>query len=65
MERKFKLYHKAGVREYWIVDPENKGLTVHCFNGSAISASTYGNIGTVPVSILPGFDITLDEVFTE
>jgi Uma2 family endonuclease len=63
MSRKFKLYRKAGVREYWVVDPENKVLTIHCFQEDTIVAHIYGSSGTVPVSILPGLEITLDEVF--
>ena len=63
MERKFKLYQKAGVREYWIVDPENKGVTVHCFQENTILSRTYESAGTAPVSILPGLNISLDEVF--
>jgi Uma2 family endonuclease len=31
MERKLKLYQNAGIREYWIVDPENNGVTVYWF----------------------------------
>jgi Uma2 family endonuclease len=31
MERKLKLYQDAGVREYWIIDPENTGVTVYRF----------------------------------
>ena len=27
--RKFRLYNAAGVREYWIVDPQQEGVLVH------------------------------------
>jgi len=64
MQRKFRLYQEAGVREYWVVDPENKALTVHCFQEDTISSRIYGSSGTAPVSILQGFNISLDEVFT-
>ena len=63
MQRKFKLYQEAGVREYWVVDPETKSITVHLFQGNETITHTYGNSGTAPVSILPGFEITLDDVF--
>ena len=63
MQRKFKLYQKAGVREYWVVDPETKSLLAHLFQEKAVITHIYGNTGTAPVSILPGFEITLDEVF--
>ena len=65
MERKLKLYMEAGVREYWVVDPVNKGLAVYLFRNGAISIKTYGNTGAVPVSILPGLNIALDQVFAE
>jgi len=63
MSRKFKLYQKAGVKEYWVVDPETKSLLVHLFQEKAAITHIYGNTGTAPVSILPGFEITLDDVF--
>ena len=65
MERKFKLYHKAGVREYWVIDPENKGLMVYNFLPDKISINPYGSIGSVSVGILPGLDVVLDQVFAE
>jgi len=64
MERKLKLYHEAGVREYWIVDPENNGLTVYLFQKDVI-VKTYKNTDTVSVAILPGLNITLEQVFAE
>jgi len=63
MERKLKLYRQAGVREYWIVDSENKGLTVHHFKDGAILTNTYGSAGTVQVAIFPELNITLEQVF--
>ena len=65
MERKFKLYLQAGVREYWVVDPENKGLTVYRFQDGKIFTDIYGRGDTVPVAIFPGLDILLEQVFTE
>ncbi|MDR1802977.1 MAG: Uma2 family endonuclease [Treponema sp.] len=64
MQRKFKLYKEAGVREYWVVDPETKSLTVHLFQENATLTYTYGSDGKAPVSILQGLNISLDEVFT-
>ena len=63
MERKRNLYRKAEVREYWIVNPENKELTVYCFQESAILTRTYEGGSSVPVSIFPGFNIALEQVF--
>jgi len=61
MERKLQLYQDAGVREYWIVDPENNILRVHCFRDSDILTNTYKSTDTVPVAIFPGFNITLEQ----
>ena len=61
MERKFKLYRRAGVREYWVVDPENNGLTVYDFQSKTVDI--YENEDTAPVVILPGLNIALGEVF--
>ena len=65
MQRKFKLYQETRVREYWIVDPQNNGITVHCFKENAIMTNIYGNTGSLPVTILPDLNVTLDKVFAE
>ncbi|MDR2536475.1 MAG: Uma2 family endonuclease [Treponema sp.] len=65
MTRKFELYRKAGVREYWIVNPESKGLIIHRFHRNAITTHSYGSADTVPVDLLPGLAISLEPVFAE
>jgi Uma2 family endonuclease len=65
MERKFKLYRQAGVREYWVIDPENKGVTAYCFSDGEILTRTYGAKDTAPVTIFPGLHIELESVFAE
>jgi Uma2 family endonuclease len=65
MERKLKLYRRAGVREYWVLDPENKEITAYRFTGDQILARTYGSKETAPVDIFPGLEIALEPVFAE
>jgi Uma2 family endonuclease len=65
MERKFKLYRQAGVREYWVINPENKGLTAYRFTDGQILVRLYGPKDAAPVDIFPGLDIELEAVFAE
>ncbi|MDR0289469.1 MAG: Uma2 family endonuclease [Treponema sp.] len=65
MQRKFELYREAGVREYWVADPENNRLTVYRFQDGKILTDTYGSADTVPVAILPGLNILLGQVFAK
>jgi Uma2 family endonuclease len=65
MGRKFELYRQAGVREYWVVDPENNRITAYCFNKGKILTAIYGSSGTAAVSVFPDLKIELDQVFAE
>ena len=65
-ERKFALYQTAGVREYWIVDPENNTVETYVLREGgyeAESAAVRG--GKIPVAVLDGCIIDLDLVFAE
>ncbi|GHV81278.1 hypothetical protein AGMMS49944_30690 [Spirochaetia bacterium] len=71
---KFNLYLDAGVREYWIVNPETQSVQVHILDQGRYITTAYG-IGDpedpyreytsdiVPVSVLPGLTIDLKTIF--
>lgn len=63
---KFKLYQRAGVREYWLVDPDTKSVQVFLLEDGRYSAMDYGEVGDhVKVNVLEGCSIDLSLVFPE
>jgi len=66
MREKFDLYEQSGVKEYWIVYPGDKGLTVYILqeNGKYNEGTTYVFSGKVPVGIFDGLEIDLKELFS-
>ena len=62
---KFNVYLNAGVREYWIVDPVSKSVSVHILDNGRYVTSVYGDTDHLPVHVLPGCEIDLNEVFAE
>jgi Uma2 family endonuclease len=65
MERKFDLYRVAGVKEYWVVGPEEKIVHVHRFREGGMDTLAYGENDSALSGILPGLEISLKAVFTE
>ena len=63
MERKFQLYREAGVREYWILNPEFKSLSVYSFKDNVIFPKTYRSTGKAKLEIFPDLEIDLEPVF--
>lgn len=63
---KLGLYQRAGVREYWIVDPENKAVQVLLLsNGLLLPHEDYGRGDVAKVNVLDGCFIELEKVFSE
>ena len=61
---KFNLYQRTGVREYWIVDPENKNIQVFLLDGNALHPhEVYSEKDIAKVSVLDGCFIELSKVF--
>ena len=63
---KLRLYQRAGVREYWIVDPENKSVQVLLLDDSGTFRpyEDYGREEIARVQVLDGCFIELDKVFS-
>jgi Uma2 family endonuclease len=63
---KRRKYQNAGVREYWLVDPDTKALEVCTLNGEGLyTISTFEDTDTVPISVLEGCAVDLSDLFSE
>ncbi len=64
---KFNKYEKAGVREYWIVEPEVKIVSVFVLqpNGSYGRPDVYSEEDQITLSIFPHLTIDLRSVFED
>jgi len=60
---KFSLYQRAGVREYWIVDPEARAVQTLTLENGRYMAQVFTRTDQAPVRIFPGLTIDLTAVF--
>jgi len=61
--KKLDLYMSCGVREYWIVNPLSREVTVYLFEDQDISDSTtYRKSETVQSFIFKGLSVELDRI---
>jgi Uma2 family endonuclease len=67
VEEKFKLYQDNGVREYWIIHPNDETATVFILeNGKYQLQGIFARGSKVKSAIFEGkISIDLDEVFEE
>ena len=63
--RKFHLYEKAGVKEYWLVDGTHKQIDVYLHDGYKFQPKvSYGIGDTLNTTVLDGFSVELSDVFS-
>lgn len=61
---KLNLYQRAGVKEYWIIDPVAQSVQVFLHNGSHYDAAAYYSADDVAkVHVLQGCFVELSRVF--
>ena len=64
--KKRRLYEKFGVKEYWIINPEQRFLQIQKLEGNKyVTTDSYASEEVVPSSIFPELQIDLSEIFPE
>ncbi|HEV2356506.1 MAG TPA: Uma2 family endonuclease [bacterium] len=61
--RKREAYARAAVAEYWIVDPEARGVEVYHLEGDAYRLTGRAERGAWTPALFPGLVITLDALW--
>jgi len=64
LRKKFRVYERCGVKEYWIVDPEEKSVELHLLQeGKFRLEQQAAGEGRVASRILEGFSVALESIF--
>jgi Uma2 family endonuclease len=64
LERKREEYARAGIAEYWIIDPEHRQIVVLTLEGGSYRAhGEFGSGKAAQSLLLPGFHVDVDAVF--
>jgi Uma2 family endonuclease len=64
--RKRSDYARAGIPEYWIVDPESDAITILMLDDGAYRIHGEFNQGAIAASAtLPGFEVNVSELFAK
>jgi Uma2 family endonuclease len=64
LKKKHQVYEEAGVKEYWVVSPQNQWVKVHTLVDNTFHESTFLLEGDILTSsVLPGFALDLAKLF--
>jgi Uma2 family endonuclease len=61
--QKMRLYQKFGVKEYWIIDPQNKTIEIYDFSAGENPVLYLAEEGTVTSRLLPGLSFNFADLF--
>ena len=66
---KYDIYQESGVKEYWVVRPDEESVTTYILDEAGIyqigRQKPYLKEEAVPVGVFPGLSILLSEVFPD
>jgi Uma2 family endonuclease len=62
---KYTKYLQAGVREYWVVDPQTRIVRVMILNDGKYDSIDYLEAGLIPVRVLEGCEIDMKRAFED
>ena len=67
---KFRLYERAGVREYWVVDPAGRWLCVYRLGAGGLFdegelCESRSDCGPIASRVLEGFSVDPSRLFAE
>ena len=64
LKEKFKVYARQGVKEYWIVDPNDQSIEIYQEEeGKFKQIHRIEKEGKVKSKVLPGFEVEISDVF--
>jgi len=65
LRKKFKVYEKHGVREYWVVDPEEQSVEIYALlEGRFTLGQKVEKQGTVSSAVIEGFTMQVESIFS-
>ncbi len=64
---KYKVYEEFGVKEYWVVSQSDHSILIYTLNelGKFQPSKIFTLSEKISSSVLPGFELLLDEIFEE
>lgn len=65
LRRKFKIYEKHGVREYWVIDPEEQSVEIFALQDGRFTLEQKAEKqGTVSSTVVEGFTLPVESIFS-
>lgn len=64
---KYRVYEEFGVKEYWVVSQSDQNILIYTLNeeGKFIPSKIFTLSEKITSSVLPGFELALDDVFDD
>lgn len=64
---KYRVYEEFGVKEYWVVSQSDQSILIYTLNdsGKFQPSKIFTHSEKITSSVLPGFELELDDVFSD